>query len=407
MSKKISMSFMFIILFCLVIIILGIIKAQPKIKLIDINGSKVNIGNALFISQKNNGFYCNTQSITSKDEFKFKNNSKLIQKENKSIKGKYQNDEVFKTSYDEDLRYYGKKNIGYIQNTGVVGEKNRINIFNKNLEDNSIKIYNLDVLLNNNTAFIQGLTVDIKDNDIYILCSQNKGENIDPNTGRTSSVDGLEINVYKFNLKSGESKKVGEFVQNKEIDDLETYCFHYNRKLYSLITTYQNSKKDNIELFLIFYDIKENKIEKVKLSESKGNSSILKSAYKAEDYEVSFKVENDKLYILNKNEDNEKYIKLEQYTINLKNNKIDKVNTYEVEKIKNISNIESFRLIDKKLYLCLRSYDSEQKTDYTDIEYKNIIVVLDEKSKETLYMGEYIEDLPELTDQFILKTDEI
>ena len=397
MSKKMSISFMFIILFCLIIIILGIVKAEPKIKLIDIKGSKVNIGNALFISQKNNGFYCNTQSITSKDEFNFKQNSKSIQNKNNDINVKYQKDEVFKHSYDEALRYYGKNNIGYIRDMGVNEETNRIIIFNKNLKDNSIKTYNLDIPKINDNEYISQLTVDINDDDVYILCNTSNYD--------SSICNKLGVYIYKYNLNRGESKKVGEFISNKELKDLYRDCFNYNGKLYSFTQTYPLKKGVNIELLLTYYDIKNNKLENIKLSHPMLKSKDFLNLNKYED--PKFSIEGNKVYFLNCINNDEKYIKLIKTTINLNNNKIEDIDTYDVEKLENISYVQSFRVIDKKLYLCIKGYDVENPSDYKPRVYKNSIVVVDEKSKETLYMGEYIEDLPELTDQFILKTDEI
>ena len=53
------------------------------------------------------------------------------------------------------------------------------------------------------------------------------------------------------------------------------------------------------------------------------------------------------------------------------------------------------------------SYSTTRGEHYRDENFKNSIVVIDEQSEYPLYIGEYIENKPENSINFILKSNEI
>ena len=412
MNKKLSITILGLAVFSFILVLLGVIINQPKHELVDIKGDRNEIGDVLFISQTQNGLYGNVQTITSKDKFTVKKNSKPIYNLSENTKVKDEHKEIFKNVHQDNQRYCSEENIGYIEDTGInytgTGDANlSFKIVNKNLKSGNVEEYDLNLpkSFDGESNFSYGLTVGIKNEDIYILSSVSEDVEYSAKGNITGSGD-VAIDIYKFNLNKKEIDKVGEFVQKKKDSEIiisnNQICFEYEDKLYSTIETYPNDKKKNGEVYLIYYDMKKNKFEYMEgpIINNKDIESIDTDT-------IQYSIENGKLYLLNKNDRDESYTNIIQYTIDLKNNKIDKNKEYKVEKLNEMSHIESFRVINKKLYLCMGSYKPIRGEYSGDDDLKNTIVVVDEKNGNTLYMGEYIEDKPEDSINFILKNSEI
>lgn len=412
MDKKLSITILGLAVFSFILVLLGVIINQPKHELVDIKGDRNEIGDVLFISQTQNGLYGNVQTITSKDKFTVKKNSKSIYNLSENTKVKDEHKEMFKNVHQDNQRYCSEENIGYIEDRGInytgTGDANlSFKIVNKNLRSGNVEEYDLNLpkSFDGESNFSYGLTVGIKNEDIYILSSVSEDVEYSAKGNITGSGD-VAIDIYKFNLNKKEIDKVGEFVQKKKDSEIiisnNQICFEYEDKLYSTIETYPNDKKKNGEVYLIYYDMEKNKFEYMEgpIINNKDIESIDTDT-------IQYSIENGKLYLLNKNDKDESYTNIIQYTIDLKNNKIDKNKEYKVEKLNEMSHIESFRVINKKLYLCMGSY-KEIRGEYSgDEDLKNTIVVVDEKNGNTLYMGEYIEEKPEDSTNFILKNNEI
>lgn len=412
MNKKLSITILGVAVFFFILVLLGVIINQPKHELVDIKGARNEIGDVLFISQTQNGLYGNVQTITSKDKFTVKKNSKSIYNLSENTKVKDEHKEMFKNVHQDNQRYCSEENIGYIEDTGInytgTGDANlSFKIVNKNLRSGNVEEYDLNLpkSFDGESNFSYGLTVGIKNEDIYILSSVSEDVEYSAKGNITGSGD-VAIDIYKFNLNKKEIDKVGEFVQKKKDSEIiisnNQICFEYEDKLYSTIETYPNDKKKNGEVYLIYYDMKKNKFEYMEgpIINNKDIESIDTDT-------IQYSIENGKLYLLNKNDNDESYTNIIQYTIDLKNNKIDKNKEYKVEKLNEMSHIESFRVINKKLYLCMGSYKAIRGEYSGDEDLKNTIVVVDEKNGNTLYMGEYIEEKPEDSTNFILKNNEI
>ena len=412
MNKKLSITILGLAVFSFILVLLGVIINQPKHELVDIKGDRNEIGDVLFISQTQNGLYGNVQTITSKDKFTVKKNSKSIYNLSENTKVKDEHKEMFKNVHQDNQRYCSEENIGYIEDMGInytgTGDANlSFKIVNKNLRSGNVEEYDLNLpkSFDGESNFSYGLTVGIKNEDIYILSSVSEDVEYSAKGNITGSGD-VAIDIYKFNLNKKEIDKVGEFVQKKKDSEIiisnNQICFEYEDKLYSTIETYPNDKKKNGEVYLIYYDMEKNKFEYIEgpIINNKDIESIDTDT-------IQYSIENGKLYLLNKNDKDESYTNIIQYTIDLKNNKIDKNKEYKVEKLNEMSHIESFRVINKKLYLCMGSYKAIRGEYSGDEDLKNTIVVVDEKNGNTLYMGEYIEGKPEDSSNFILKNNEI
>ena len=115
-------------------------------------------------------------------------------------------------------------------------------------------------------------------------------------------------------------------------------------------------------------------------------------------------VEGEKLNLLS-NTDNKNKMDLSLYTIDLTIGKVITNNEqYSIKKLNKNMVINTFRVIDNKIYILSKAYDSDNMhlRDYT-----GNVIVLDKTSKSTLYIGEYRQG-DELTfDSYILRNDEL
>lgn len=412
MNKNLSITVLVVTVISFILVGLGIILNQPKYELVDIKGDKSNIGDVSFISQIQNGLYSNTQTITSKDGFVVKKNSKLITnlRENSDLKDKH--NDLFKNMYQGNNIYQNEKNIGYLEDMGInytgTGDSSiNFKIVNKNLDSNKIEEYDLTLpeSFDEESNFSYGLTVGINNEDVYILSSVSEDMEYS-NKGNITNSGDISIDVFKFNLNDKKLEKTGEFVKKKKENELiitnNQICFENDGKLYTTIESYTKDKKNNGEAYLIYYDMAKNKIEYIEESiinnKDIGNMST---------EETQYSIENGKLYLINKDDSDESYTNINQYIIDLKNHKLDESQTYKIEKLNAESRIESFRVVGKKLYLCMDSYKPIRNSYSSNDNFKNSIVVVDQSNGDTLYMGEYIEKKPEYTTNFILKNNEL
>ncbi|WP_250674961.1 hypothetical protein LZ906_011235 [Paraclostridium ghonii] len=410
MNKNLSIAVLILTIISFTLVGLGSILNQPKYELMDIKGDKSSIGEVSFISQIKTDLYSNSQTITSKDGFTVKKNSKLIIDLRKDSKLKNNHNDLFKNMYSRNNIYKNEKNMGYLEEVGMdyTDEGNssiRFKIVNKNLDSNKIEEYNLtlpDMLVGDNN-FSYGLTVGIKGEDIYILSSVSEDMEYSNNGNIINSGD-VSIYVFKFNLNDKKLEKTGEFIQKKKENELtinnNQICFENDGKLYTIIESYPKDNKSNGEGYLIYYDIEKNKFEYMK--ESITNNKEIKNIDTTQ-----YSVEEDKLYLINKDDSDEHNINIYQSTIDLKNNKLIENKTYKIEKLNEISQIESFRVVDNKLYLCMQSYKANKDNYAFNDAFKNSIIVVDESNGGTLYIGEYVENKPQNATNFILKNNEM
>ncbi len=115
-------------------------------------------------------------------------------------------------------------------------------------------------------------------------------------------------------------------------------------------------------------------------------------------------VEGEKLNLLS-NTDNKNKMDLSLYTIDLTIGKVITNNEqYSIKKLNKNMVINTFRVIDNKIYILSKAYDSDNMhlRDYT-----GNVIVLDKTSKSTLYIGEYRQGDEFASDSYILKNDEL
>lgn len=118
-------------------------------------------------------------------------------------------------------------------------------------------------------------------------------------------------------------------------------------------------------------------------------------------------IDDDKLNVLIK-KDNKNKIIFNISTLDLKTGKIiNKSKEYKIDKINNNSYVTKFRVIDDKIIIILNSSKTEKSNvPIKEREILDNIIVLDEKRKNILYMGQCREDKNYNQIQ-ILKDDEL
>ncbi|MCU9812668.1 hypothetical protein [Paraclostridium sp. AKS81] len=223
MNKKLSITILGLAVFSFILVLLGVIINQPKHELVDIKGDRNEIGDVLFISQTQNGLYGNVQTITSKDKFTVKKNSKSIYNLSENIKVKDEHKEMFKNVHQDNQRYCSEENIGYIEDMGInytgTGDANlSFKIVNKNLRSGNVEEYDLNLpkSFDGESNFSYGLTVGIKNEDIYILSSVSEDVEYSAKGNITGSGD-VAIDIYKFNLNKKKLIKLENLFKRKKI----------------------------------------------------------------------------------------------------------------------------------------------------------------------------------------------
>ena len=69
--------------------------------------------------------------------------------------------------------------------------------------------------------------------------------------------------------------------------------------------------------------------------------------------------------------------------------------------------LNTFRIIDNKIYILSKTSNADNMNSRLDGEYTDNVIVLDKTSKSTLYIGEYKQGDEFTSDSYILKNDEL
>lgn len=107
---------------------------------------------------------------------------------------------------------------------------------------------------------------------------------------------------------------------------------------------------------------------------------------------------------------NKNKMNLSLYTIDLKTGKVVANNEqYSIKKLNEIMDVSTFRIIDNKIYILLNAFnpESNMNSSLNIKEYTDNVIVLDQTSKSTLYIGEYRQGNEFTSSSYILKNDEL
>ena len=404
MNKKISLVTLGLSLSSIVILTGAMIISQPKYTLKNIVGKQSSLGDVVVYSQENRGIYSNNNLILSKDEYKFNRNVKQNPDLYKYSKEFNKNRDLFQGYvYDTDFIYSDKNSMGYIeyidQHYGESDITLSTTIKDKNLDTGEISEFRIDIPnslkpeKNNSHKAI----VTKYEGEVYIILLGEQESNSDiKKTGKYELEYFVEISKVDFNNK--EAKYINKI--NLKVDDKSKYRLVYNNpfvidnRVYFYLEN-QDTLENNY--YLAYYDMENNKFDYI---DNKINLELPLESYQQN-------VEGEKLNLLSDTENKSK-VDLSLYTIDLTTGKIVINNEqYSIKKLNKNMCLNTFRIIDNKIYILSKTSNADNMNSRLDGEYTDNVIVLDKNSKSTLYIGEYMQGEAYRFESYILKNNEL
>ncbi|CEK33018.1 hypothetical protein UMC2_02681 [[Clostridium] sordellii] len=415
MNKKLSISVLIITVASLICIGVGIVINEPSYNLVDVQGSKKNIGDVLFLQRQKSDLYKSIQSIVSKDGFevkKYKNNEKFRSEYNQLI---ISNPDLFNDSspYGSGI-YKSNENIGYVESLSQTYNENgefvqEFTIHNKNIKTGEINEYHfkLPEKIESDGNIEHAFVVGIKNDKVYILNSLVAHMNYN-RKGEVTSIGDSSLNLYTFNLSTQKVKKNNTY-KTFEKDDYKAIFnlatgFNRDNKIYTLVEQVNLKDKSKVDYYLVYYDIDTNEFKNIKEPVIKDSTSPLLGG----NITIGADIEGDILYLLQHNKGEKENINIELSKIDLKNDKIDYVDRdYKTGNVDDNYDVTDFRVLNNKIYMCINSWKESNEKYSKNQKKKNSIVVLDEKTGQIIYIGEYINDSLAYPINDILTKDEL
>lgn len=404
MNKKISLVTLGLSLSSIVILTGAMIISQPKYTLKNIVGKQSSLGDVVVYSQENRGIYSNNNLILSKDEYKFNRNVKQNPDLYKYSKEFNKNRDLFQGYvYDTDFIYSDKNSMGYIEyideQYGETDITLSTSIKDKNLDTGEITQFKIEIpnsLKSENNNNHKELVTKYN-GEVYIALLGEQENNPDIKMGEKDELENF-VEISKVNFNSKEAKSVNNI--NLKIDDKSKYRLVYNNpfvidnRIYFYL---ENQDKLENSYYLAYYDMENNKFDYI---DNKINLELPLESYQQN-------VEGEKLNLLSDTENKSK-VDLSLYTIDLTTGKIVINNEqYSIKKLNKNMCLNTFRIIDNKIYILLKTSNADNMNSRLDGEYTDNIIVLDKNSKSTLYIGEYMQGEAYRSESYILKNNEL
>ena len=376
MNKKISLVTLGLSLSSIVILTGAMIISQPKYTLKNIVGKQSSLGDVVVYSQSKRGIYSNDSVILSKDKYQFNKNVNQNPDLYKYSKNFNKNRDIFPGYiHDTGSIYSDENSIGYIEyideQYGETDITLSTSIKDKNLDTGEITQFKIEIpnsLKSENNNNHKGLVTKYN-GEVYIALLGEQENNPDRKKTRKDELeDFVEISKVDFNNK--EAKSVNKI--NLKVDDKSKYRLVYNNpfvidnRVYFYLEN-QNTLENNY--YLAYYDMENNKFD----------------------------------YI-----DNKIKVDLSLYTIDLTTGKIVINNEqYSIKKLNKNMCLNTFRIIDNKIYILSKTSNADNMNSRLDGEYTDNVIVLDKNSKSTLYIGEYMQGEAYRSESYILKNNEL
>lgn len=406
MNKRLSLVTLGLSLSSIVILTGVMIISQPKYTLKNIFGKQSSLEDVTIFSQERIGIFSTNNVILSKDNYKFNKNVKQNPDLYKYSKDLNENREIFNNYiYDTDFLYSDENSIGYIEYVNEYYRESDITlsttIKDKNLDTGEVLEFKIEIpnsLKSENNNNNHKELVTKYNGEVYIILLGEQESNPDiKKTGKYRLEDFVEISKVDFSNK--EARSVNKI--NLTIDDNSKYrvVYHNPFVIDNRIYFYLESQ-DKLEnsYYLAYYDMENNKFNYI--------DNKINLEFPLESYQQN--VEGEKLNLLY-NTDNKNKMDLSLYTIDLTTGKVITNNEqYDIQKLNKNMDINTFRVIDNKIYMLSKAYDSDNMNLRGYIrEYTHNVIVLDKTSKSTLYIGEYRQGNEFISNSYILKNDEL
>ena len=396
MNKKISLVTLGLSLSSIVILTGTMIISQPKYTLKNIVGKQSSLGDVVVYSQSKRGIYSNDSVILSKDKYQFNKNVNQNPDLYKYSKNFNKNRDIFPGYiHDTGSIYSDENSIGYIEyideQYGETDITLSTSIKDKNLDTGEITQFKIEIpnsLKSENNNNHKGLVTKYN-GEVYIALLGEQENNPDIKMGEKDELENF-VEISKVNFNSKEAKSVNNI--NLKIDDKSKYRIVYHNpfvidnRIYFYL---ENQDKLENSYYLAYYDI-DNKIN---------------LEFPLESYQQD--IEGEKLNLL-ADIDNKNKVDLSLYTIDLTTGKIVINNEqYSIKKLNKNMCLNTFRIIDNKIYILSKTSNADNMNSRLDGEYTDNVIVLDKNSKSTLYIGEYMQGEAYRSESYILKNNEL
>lgn len=350
----------------------------------DISGSKENLDNINIVYQKKVGAYRTKEVKLSKDDTKANEfeKAKVIYlpftnhyKEQRN----FYSDSYSRSNYN----YEYEDTIGFLNTDRIYGDEIltlEFKVKEKNLKTNKENEYKLEISEKNpNGKYSAWSGIPINYNgDLYALVIWTDG---DVESVYSANKEAW-TNIYKLDL---ENEKV-ELIDSKEFKTKDEYIqlgyplFTHNNKYYIAKDTFETGYgQTNVTRSFITYDVKTRKFDSIDMT---------KEIVAGQNYSI----DNIEGNVVNISTFNERYSKrtLSVSTLNLENDKFVKENeiyNIEVPEEGYDYSLRDIRSLDGKLYAVISGYEKPDLEEGRDQYSKNYIYVIDESTKEVLYIG--------------------
>lgn len=407
MNKKISIITLGLTVLSMLFIFIAMIISNPKDNIKDIEGNRKALENINILYQEREGIYNTKEVKITDDNIEVKRNAKTwptIEKLNETIKN---NRDIFDSVYYIRDIYFDENDIGYINHIGQYyddegNDRFEFKIVNKNLKSKKIDEFSKKISIkgSKNRDYSNLSSIATKyDDEIYLgtLYTEDVTKKLSESSNEYSKENNLTFNIYKLDLDKKELEKVDEFKINSKTVFRVGINFINDNKIY--FTLDEDSKSES-KVNLIYYDLKEKTFNKLE------TDLILKNTEDSDSQIYS--VDDDKLNVLIKKDNKNKTI-FYISTLDLKTGKIiNKNKEYKIDKINNNSYVIKFRVIDDKIVIILNSNKSNNAgVPINEREIFDNLIILDENTKDILYIGQWKSGEIDYDKMHILKDDEL
>lgn len=351
----------------------------------DISGNKESLDNVNIVYQKKVGAYRTKEVKLSKDNTKVNEFEKAADIHLPFTKFYKEQRDFYSDSLSRAKYNYEYEDIiGFINTDRIYGDgilTLEFKVKEKNLKTNKENEYKLKITEENpdgKYSAWQGMPIRYN-GELYASVIWSD-ENVD---SVYSANKETWINIYKLDIENEKVELIDskKFKTENELVQLGYPSFTHNNKYYIAkdIFTTTVTEETKVTRSFITYDLETKKFDSIDMTEDMAASQ-------------NYSVDNIEGNIANIYTFNERYNTrtLSVSTLNLENDKFIKENeiyNIEVPEEGYDYNLRDIRSVDGKLYAVINGYEKADLYEGRDQYNKNYIYVIDEKSKEVLYIG--------------------
>ncbi|MGL5348686.1 MAG: hypothetical protein ACRDA3_15165 [Peptostreptococcaceae bacterium] len=371
----------------------------------DISGNKDALNNVNIIYQKKQGAYRTKEVKLSKDETKVNEFAKARDIQLPFTNNYKDQRDFYSESYSRaKYNYEYEDTIGFLNTevTYISTENIKVEFLarEKNLKTNKVNEYKMEISeKNSKQKYSSWKGMPIRYNgELYALVIW-ESESVD---SVYSAKKESSINIYKLDLQNEKAEIIDskEFKTKDEYIQLGYPSFTHNNKYYIAKDTYKiEYGQTKVTRSFITYDLKTSKFDSIDMTKE-----IVAGQY----YSVN-NIEGNTVNICSFNERFKERI-LSISTLNLEDYEFTKENEiYNIDVPEEGYNysLRDSKSIDGKIYAVINAFERSDLDEAREQFDKNYVYVIDEKSKEILYIGLIKEEYNKIVNIDIVLDEEI